>query len=127
IAVSGTFYYGQRDTIVDIDKAFHDSKIVPDIIDTSPKELVKVTYPGNISIELGTEITPAQSNTEPHLTWTTKQSAYYTIAMVDPDASTRSIKHWLVMNVAGDQVSGGHIVTGYSGPHPPEGTGLHRN
>ncbi|CAG2177524.1 unnamed protein product, partial [Oppiella nova] len=133
--VSGNFYHAQWDEYVDIhnvDMYFRSSGLVPDVIDVSPREQVKVTFPENITISLGNEITPAEASKEPHVEWAPEQNALYTLAMVDPDAPSRvtpvwrSYKHWLVMNIPAGQVSGGDIVAGYTGPAPPEGTGLHR-
>ena len=56
---------------------------------------------------------------------------YYTLIMVDPDASRNSKRdsylHWLVLNIkGGDQVSNGTELVRYSAPKPPVGTGKHR-
>jgi len=56
----------------------------------------------------------------------------YTLMMVDPDARSRkepefrSIRHWLVVNITGNDVRTGSEITEYTGPHPPEGSGPHR-
>ncbi|CAG2165498.1 unnamed protein product, partial [Oppiella nova] len=112
--------------------AFQNDSIVPDVLDACPLNTARVTFPENVTITFGTEITPAQASKEPHVEWPSKQCAMYTLAMVDPDApsrvtpTNRNVKHWLVMNIPAGQVYGGDIVAGFVGPAPPEGTGLHR-
>lgn len=50
----------------------------------------------------------------------------------DPDAPSRAnatrreIRHWLVVNIEGNDVTAGEELFGYRGSGPPPGTGLHR-
>lgn len=52
--------------------------------------------------------------------------------MTDPDAPSRAepafreIKHWLVVNIPGSEISKGRLIAAYRGSGPPAGTGLHR-
>lgn len=52
--------------------------------------------------------------------------------MVDPDAPSRkdpkfrSWRHWLVVNIPGNDVRSGEVKTKYMGSAPPHGSGLHR-
>lgn len=50
----------------------------------------------------------------------------------DPDAPSRNnsflreIRHWMVVNIEGSDLSTGEIAAEYIGSGPPQGTGLHR-
>lgn len=52
--------------------------------------------------------------------------------MVDPDAPSRAeptfreVKHWLIGNILGNDLSTGDVIAEYLGSAPPEGSGLHR-
>lgn len=51
---------------------------------------------------------------------------------LDPDAPSRAnatrreIRHWLTVNIEGNNVTAGESLFGYRGSGPPVGTGLHR-
>lgn len=88
-------------------------------------------YANKAEANLGSELTPTQTKDVPTLKWDAEKDAYYTVLMVDPDAPSRSkpfvqVRHWLVMNVPGDEVEKGETIAEYAGSGPPEGTGLHR-
>lgn len=52
--------------------------------------------------------------------------------MIDPDNYDgpekiyREWHHWLVVNIPGNNVSEGEVLSGYIGSGPPQGTGIHR-
>lgn len=52
--------------------------------------------------------------------------------MTDPDAPTRQepkfreVRHWLVANIPGDNISAGETIFEFIGSGPPQGSGLHR-
>ncbi|XP_013102441.1 protein D3 [Stomoxys calcitrans] len=106
--------------------------IIPDIIDTKPGAIAKITYGGGVTVELGKELTPTQVKDQPEVTWEAEEGALYTLLMVDPDAPSRQeptyreVLHWLIINVPGNKVANGQVVAEYIGSGPPEGTGLHR-
>nr|XP_014089745.2 protein D3 [Bactrocera oleae] len=108
------------------------SGIIPDIIDTSPKGLVQVTYPSGVKVEFGKELTPTQVKDEPTVSWEAEDNALYALFMVDPDAPSRAeptnreILHWLVINIPGNKVTEGQTVAEYIGSGPAEESGLHR-
>jgi phosphatidylethanolamine-binding protein (PEBP) family uncharacterized protein len=77
----------------------------------------------------------------PSIRWSGASAfALYTLLMVDGDAPppyVRSpgnvVRHWAIANVPGRSlvdgetgVEGGTILSSYSGPHPPRGSGVHR-
>lgn len=52
--------------------------------------------------------------------------------MTDPDAPSRKtpefgeVRHWLIVNIPGNDLSKGQVVFDYIGSGPPKDTGLHR-
>ncbi|KAH8311801.1 hypothetical protein KR044_008108 [Drosophila immigrans] len=111
---------------------FAKHKIVPDILDVAPKTLLKVTYSGGLEVNCGNELTPTQVKNVPQLDWGAESDVLYTILMTDPDAPSRKEPkfrewhHWLVVNVPGNQIDKGDVLTAYVGSGPPQGSGLHR-
>ncbi|XP_022906365.1 protein D2-like [Onthophagus taurus] len=107
-------------------------QIVPDVIDQTPKELCKVSYPSGVNVDLGNVLTPTQVKDIPNVAWTADDSELYTICLTDPDAPSRTDPkfrewhHWLVGNIPGGNISEGETLSQYVGSGPPEGTGLHR-
>jgi len=114
-------------------KNFYSEKIVPDVIDTGPKHVLQVKWFRKLEANGGNEVLPSQVKGEPKLSWPVKnQNDLFTLIFVDPDAPSRrdpskaEFRHWIVINIPGNQVSKGETVLPYIGPSPPEGTGLHR-
>lgn len=83
-------------------------------------------------IMCGDIVTPTQVKNIPTVEWAADPDTYYTLAMVDPDAPSRSnhklreFKHWLVVNIPGNNVAKGDAIAEYVGAGPPKDTGLHR-
>lgn len=107
--------------------------IIPDVLDAAPKATVTVIYPNDKPVTLGNELTPSDVKDAPSVNWEAENSTYYTLAMVDPDAPSRSepkfreVNHWLVGNILGnDLANAGDVIADYLGSGPPKGTGLHR-
>lgn len=75
----------------------------------------------------GPTLTPYQTAHEPFAVWTPPTPPnMYTIICWDPDAPNKSYLHWLVVNCAGENTTGGKEVAAWKGPDPPYGTGEHR-
>ena len=55
--------------------------VVPDVIDTVPPAVLKVTYPNNLAVEIGKELTPTQVKDQPTVKWDAEAAAYYTLCM----------------------------------------------
>ncbi|XP_037950702.1 protein D3-like [Teleopsis dalmanni] len=116
----------------EVQKVFKGNEVVPDVIPTSPKQFLKVTYENGLTVDKGAELTPTQVKSEPKVDWVAEENTYYTLIMTDPDAPSRTnpksreFHHWLVANIPGNAVSQGEVITAYVGSGPPEGTGLHR-
>ncbi|XP_013195712.2 protein D2-like [Amyelois transitella] len=111
---------------------FKEHCIVPDVINMAPSELLDVQYTSGVRVEIGKELTPTQVKDKPVVKWAAKESEYYTLAMVDPDAPSRENPkfrewhHWLVGNILANNLEKGEVLSDYIGSGPPKGTGLHR-
>lgn len=85
-----------------------------------------------MSVNQVAELTPNQVKDQPTVKWNADKDTYYTLIFTDPDAPSRAdpkfreFRHWLVVNIPGDNVNAGDILFDYIGSGPPEGTGLHR-
>ncbi|XP_022654422.1 protein D3-like [Varroa destructor] len=108
-------------------------KVVPDVLPIAPKANVEVDYGNGAVLRLGNTLTPTQVKNPPtSVTWPVENGAFYTLAMVDPDAPSREkptlreVKHWLVVNIPEMDIGKGEEIAGYRGSGPPKGTGLHR-
>lgn len=84
-------------------------------------------------MKLGNELTPTQVQNVPvSVKWPAEPDTLYTVCMTDPDAPSRQQPkyrewhHWLVVNVPGNDIGKGEILSEYVGSGPPKGTGLHR-
>ncbi|CAL8295779.1 phosphatidylethanolamine-binding protein 1 [Gadus morhua] len=103
-------------------------------VEDTPGQILVVKY-GSIEIdELGKVLTPTQVQNRPtSIAWEgCDASKLYTLALTDPDAPSRSDPkfrewhHFLVVNMKGNDVSSGCVMSDYVGSGPPKGTGLHR-
>ncbi|XP_030562662.1 protein D2 isoform X2 [Drosophila novamexicana] len=115
-----------------VNDAFNWHKVVPDVIPEPPPYLLKVSYDNRLSVKDGDIVTPTQVMHKPVVEWMAEPDTYYTLMMVDPDAPSRSeprlreFKHWLVINIPGNDVDKGDALADYVGSGPPKDTGLHR-
>lgn len=103
------------------------------MIDTAPEKLVEIKYKkSNKEVKLGNELTPKDVRDIPEVHYDADSNNFYTLIMTDPDAPSRQnpknreFHHWLVVNIPGDDVSKGLILSEYVGSGPPKNTGLHR-
>lgn len=117
----------------DLQSLFKKHCVVPDVINTSPSELISIQYSSSLhNIDTGKELTPTQVKDKPVVKWAAKEDEYYVLAMVDPDAPSREKPkfrewhHWLVGNIHGGDLNKGEVLSDYIGSGPPKGTGLHR-
>lgn len=107
--------------------------VVPDVVAAAPKDELHVKYDKtNHEVKLGNELPPKDVKDIPHVTFEGAADAFYTLMMVDPDAPSRKdpknreFQHWLVVNIPGNDVTNGEILSEYVGSGPPKDTGLHR-
>ncbi|CAG2113077.1 unnamed protein product [Medioppia subpectinata] len=107
-------------------------KIVPDVLDNVPPNVIQISYPSGQTVELGNELAPKQVKHVPSLQWPAVAGALYTLCMTDPDAPSRAkpthgeFKHWLVVNIPGTDIKAGKTLADYLGSGPPHGSGFHR-
>lgn len=108
-----------------------DFEVIPDVIDKSPEKILTVKF-GNKSVNLGNILTPTEVKNVPEITWESGPNEFYTLLMTDPDAPSKSaptfgeVRHWLVTNIHGSDLSTGEHITEFAGSGPPKDTGLHR-
>uniref|UniRef100_A0AAY5F1Y0 Phosphatidylethanolamine binding protein 1 n=1 Tax=Electrophorus electricus TaxID=8005 RepID=A0AAY5F1Y0_ELEEL len=103
-------------------------------VEEQPARALAVKY-GPLEVdELGKVLTPTQVQNRPtSIEWEgCDSSKLYTLAMTDPDAPSRKDPkfrewhHFLVVNMKGNDISSGCVMSDYVGSGPPKGTGLHR-
>lgn len=93
---------------------------------------MQITYDNGILADKGVELTPTQVKNQPKVEWQAEAGTYYTLIMTDPDAPSRkepTIRewhHWLVVNIPGDNIKKGEVLSAYVGSGPPKDSGLHR-
>jgi len=111
---------------------FKEFEVVPDILNVAPTNLLEITYPSGVTVDLGNELTPTQVKDKPKLKWEADDDSYYTLILSDPDAPSRAnpvireVRHWYVVNIPGNKVDEGETLFDYIGSGPPKDTGLHR-
>ncbi|MED6292355.1 Phosphatidylethanolamine-binding protein 1 [Characodon lateralis] len=100
-------------------------------VEEKPGKPLTVKY-GSVEIdELGKVLTPTQVQSRPTcIEWEgCDPSKLYTLALTDPDAPSRKDPkfrewhHFLVVNMKGNDVSSGYVMSDYVGSGPPKGTG----
>ncbi|KAF7279648.1 hypothetical protein GWI33_006880 [Rhynchophorus ferrugineus] len=107
-------------------------KVVPDVIDQTPKAVAEVAFKGGVKANMGNVLTPTQVKDAPTIQWPVEPDSLYTLCMTDPDAPSRTNpkfrewQHWLVGNIPGNEISKGDVLSAYVGAGPPKGSGLHR-
>uniref|UniRef100_A0A1Q3FL91 Putative phosphatidylethanolamine-binding protein n=1 Tax=Culex tarsalis TaxID=7177 RepID=A0A1Q3FL91_CULTA len=115
-----------------VPEAFTAQELVPDIIPEAPPMLAKVSYPSGAEASLGNELTPTQVKDQPTVSWEADPKSLYTLILTDPDAPSRTNpkmrewRHWIVINIPGEDVASGEPVAEYISSAPPQGSGLHR-
>ncbi|XP_016970322.2 protein D3 [Drosophila rhopaloa] len=115
-----------------LEEVFITHQVVPDVIPEPPNQLLKVTYSNNLVAKDGVELTPTQVKDQPTVEWDAQPGEFYTLIMTDPDAPSRAepkfreFKHWVLVNIAGNDLASGEAIAEYIGSGPPQGTGLHR-
>ncbi|CAB3397106.1 unnamed protein product [Caenorhabditis bovis] len=115
------------------DEAFVKNEIVKDVLFSDPpSKKCTVKFNSGVEVDLGNELTPTQVKDQPEVKWDAEDGALYTLIMTDPDAPSRKDPiyrewhHWLVVNIPGNDISKGDVLSEYIGSGPPPDTGLHR-
>ncbi|KAM7340698.1 hypothetical protein ACRRTK_001313 [Alexandromys fortis] len=103
-------------------------------VDERPQHALRVAFAGVEVDELGKVLTPTQVQNRPSsISWDGRDPGkLYTLVLTDPDAPSRKDPkfrewhHFLVVNMKGNDISSGKVLSDYVGSGPPSGTGLHR-
>ncbi|XP_037734729.2 phosphatidylethanolamine-binding protein 1 [Chelonia mydas] len=104
-------------------------------VEQRPAQPLRVQYGAAAAIgELGQVLTPTQvQNCPTSIEWDgCDPQKLYTLVLTDPDAPSRKDPkfrewhHFLVVNMKGNDISSGCVLSDYVGSGPPKGTGLHR-
>lgn len=122
-----------RNPLFRIKTKMEEAQVVPDMIDSVPVDILRITYGARTKVQMGNELTPTQVKDLPtEVRWPTQPKALYTLIMADLDAPSRADPkdreglHWLVVNIPGNDLDMGEVFTEYIGSGAPLGTGLHR-
>jgi len=112
---------------------FKKHAIVPDVITKPPEKRLKIVFENGVEANLGNILTPTQVKNPPKtISFEADSNSLYTLVKTDPDAPSRNDPkfrewhHWLVVNIPGNDVNKGEILSAYIGSGPPQGSGLHR-
>ncbi|XP_048851958.1 phosphatidylethanolamine-binding protein 1 [Brienomyrus brachyistius] len=103
-------------------------------VEEKPAHPLVVKYDTVEIDELGKVLTPTQVKNRPTaVEWEgCDPNKLYTLALTDPDAPSRKDPkfrewhHFLVVNMKGNDIDSGCVMSDYVGSGPPKGTGLHR-
>nr|XP_018905788.1 PREDICTED: protein D3-like isoform X2 [Bemisia tabaci] len=94
----------------------------------------EVAY-GTVEVAMGNEIHARYTTRMPtFVTWPAKKDSQYCLIMTDPDTSyhsrptePREYQHWIVVNIPGNNLTGGETITEYVRPNPEyDDDGFHR-
>lgn len=84
-----------------------------------PRQKLKIYY-GNRMVNLGNYFKPDAVRYQPYVYWNGTSDSLYTLVMFDPDAGEYSqIRHWLVINIKGNDLNTGDSISDYLGAGPP--------
>lgn len=115
-----------------IDTAFRSHGIVPEFIDTAPKEYLRAAFSSGFEPNLGNTGTPTATTFQPKFIWNCNPDSYYTIHMFDGDVTGRESRLLseavllTVGNIHGCDIYNGEVLTDWFPPVPQIGTGAHR-
>lgn len=79
-------------------EALQTNGVVPDVIDKVPESVLSVTYPNNISIEIGKVLTPTQVKDPPTVTWNADSNTFYTLCMTGTYLFEREVFRFDICN-----------------------------
>ncbi|KAI8325926.1 PEBP-like protein [Martensiomyces pterosporus] len=122
-------------TLNEARSALQAGHVIPDVlpVDFVPSTLLDVKW-GEHAVDFGNIFSPPNETVQPpSIQWGADPAKFYTVALVDPDAPSRAnpyralLRHWLVVNIPGGNVSAGNSTgTAYLNPNPFPGCGRKR-
>lgn len=62
-------------------KCLETYSVVPDVVPTVPTNILNVTYPSNVIVQIGIVLTPTQVRDVPQVQWEAEKNAFYTLCM----------------------------------------------
>ncbi|CRK92648.1 CLUMA_CG006197, isoform A [Clunio marinus] len=94
-------------------------------------DLLSISYPSGVDVNLGNILTPTQVKDRPNVTWTGDDCDLFTLLMTDTDLPSRQMRmgefrHWLVINIQGNDLNSGTTAVNFLGSGTPPFSGLHR-
>nr|XP_018905787.1 PREDICTED: putative odorant-binding protein A5 isoform X1 [Bemisia tabaci] len=110
------------------------NQIYSDLIEMPAENIIQVAY-GTVEVAMGNEIHARYTTRMPtFVTWPAKKDSQYCLIMTDPDTSyhsrptePREYQHWIVVNIPGNNLTGGETITEYVRPNPEyDDDGFHR-
>lgn len=112
----------------EVERKLREEEIVPDVLQSvdDKVELLTVRWDDEIKADLGNILTPTQVQNPPVVEYKAESDTFYTLAMQDPDApsrrepSRREFRHWLVVNIPGNDIVNGETIFEYIGSGPPK-------
>lgn len=119
---------------VDIELVMVKNDVIPEIIEVSPRNTMKILYPNGYYVKAGNLMKTIDVVEQPLVYWKTDPTRkdYYTIIMFSPDYPTRSnpvlanFLHWMVVNIPNGHVEDGEVICDYLGALPEPDNDLHR-
>lgn len=119
---------------VDMELVMVKNNVIPDVIEVSPHNTMKILYPNGHYVKAGNIMKTVDVTEQPLVYWKTDSTRkdYYTIVMFSPDYPTRSnpilanFLHWMVVNIPGGHVEDGEVICDYLGALPEPDNDMHR-
>lgn len=66
----------------EVKNKFRDEEIAPDVLEAIPElDLLKISYPSGMNVNLGNVLTPTQVKDQPKVEWEGEDDAFYTLLM----------------------------------------------
>lgn len=65
--------------------------LIPDLLDSVPDKILKVSYKSGIELQPGAILTPTQVKDQPEIEYEADGGFFYTLLMTDLDAPSRAV------------------------------------
>lgn len=74
-----------------LSSAFTKEQLIPDLLDSVPDKVLKISYNSGVKLEPGNVLTPTQVKDQPTVEYEAEDGAFYTLLMTDLDAPSRAV------------------------------------